>query len=184
MNKMGKAGILTRKLAECESITNYSKVIGFNEGPKKNGKVVTLHFENGSSQEYTESELFEVNGIETASVPSGESVRITESIPTIWKTLVGKAFHIRKDGKIMYQGIIQAEVYPKIFLISCFSCLDSEYTGKRLITLEKILENDGKSGLMNGWFFYENVEYMNEDYTFENRVDVSVVTLGKQVSVE
>ena len=59
MQTMGKAGILVKKLAEVESVVNHSQVIGFNEGPKKNGKAVTLHFQNGNFIEYTEAELFD-----------------------------------------------------------------------------------------------------------------------------
>ena len=178
---MGKAGILVKKLAASESITNHSQVIGFNEGPKKNGKIVTLHFENGSSQEYTEAELLTVNGIDTASVPSGESVRVIE--PSPWKTLVGKAFHIKIDGKIHYQGMIQAEPYPQIFVVSYFSWLDACSTGERLISLATILENNGTEvGGGNGWYFYESLYDMNEAYAFENNVDISQVTMGRMVS--
>ena len=78
MNSMGRAGILVKKLAESESIANHSQVIGFNEGPKKNGKVVTLHFQNGGSSAYTEDELFEKNGLQDLNhvIPTGESVSI------------------------------------------------------------------------------------------------------------
>jgi len=187
MNKMGKAGILVKKLAESESITNHSQVIGFNEGPKKNDKIITLHFENGSSQEYTKAELFQVNGINTASIPFGASPRILK--PSPWKTLVGKAFHIKIDGKIHYQGVIQAEPYPQIFVISYFSWLDACSTGERLISLATILENNGiehwnnEVGSGDGWFFYESLEDMNEAYAFENNVDVSQVTMGHMTSV-
>ena len=180
MNKMGKAGVLVKKLAVSESINNHSQVIGFNEGPKKKGKIVTLHFEDGRSQEYTEDELFIVNGITTDSVPSGESLRIVE--PSPWKTLVGKAFHIIEDGKIKYQGMIQAEPYSKIFIISHFSWLagtfdgDTCSTGERLMTLEQMLENN------DNWVFYESLDDMNEAYAFENNVDVSQVTMGRMVS--
>jgi len=59
MQKINNASSLVKTLAEVEARENKSTVMGFNEGPKKNGKIITLHFENGNSQSYTESELFE-----------------------------------------------------------------------------------------------------------------------------
>jgi len=101
-----------------------------------------------------------------------------------WNTLVGKAFHVKVNGKIHFQGMIHAEPYPKIFVITYFSWLDSYSTGERLISLDKILENSGyDTGSVNGWVFYESLEDMNEAYAFENNVDVSQVTMGSMVSV-
>jgi len=56
---MSNSSSLVKKLAETATMDNKSTVIGFSEGPKKNGKAVTLYFENGNSQSYTENELFE-----------------------------------------------------------------------------------------------------------------------------
>ena len=57
MQKMSKSSFLVKKLAETAAIDNKSTVIGFSDGPKKNGKIVTLYFENESFQGYTENEL-------------------------------------------------------------------------------------------------------------------------------
>jgi len=59
MQKMDKSSFLVKRLSETAAIDNNSTVIGFSEGPKKNGKIVTLYFENESSQGYTENELLE-----------------------------------------------------------------------------------------------------------------------------
>jgi len=123
-----------------------------------------------------------MNKMKKDSGTSGESIGLVE--PSPWETLVGKAFHIRINGKIHYQGMIQAEPYPKIFVISYFSWLDSYSTGEKLISLEKILENNGyDTGSNNGWVFYKSLYDMNEAYAFENNVDISQVTMGRMSSV-
>jgi len=59
------ASQLVKRLAYVETQEHKSKAIGFNQGPKKEGKVVTLHFENGTNQGYTVTELYEANGLQT-----------------------------------------------------------------------------------------------------------------------
>jgi hypothetical protein len=57
MQNMNKASILVKQLADEATVEHKSTIAGFSEGPKKFGKIVTLHFENGDSHEYTETEL-------------------------------------------------------------------------------------------------------------------------------
>ncbi len=58
-----RASRLVKRLAVVETQEHHSKAIGFNQGPKKNGKIVTLHFEDGTNQGYTTTELYAANGI-------------------------------------------------------------------------------------------------------------------------
>jgi hypothetical protein len=73
-----------------------------------------------------------------------------------WATLVGKAFHTHKDNKISHQGIIQSELYPKVFVITFFSWLDTLSTGEHVITLEEMIEEK--------WTFYSTIEQMRSAY--------------------
>ena len=66
MENLSKASKLVRELARREGYNHGSSVTGFNSGPKKNGYLLTLHFENGTAAFYTEKELWQANGIETA----------------------------------------------------------------------------------------------------------------------
>jgi hypothetical protein len=65
MENLGRASKLVRELARREGYNHGSSVTGFNSGPKKNGFLVTLRFENGTTASYTEGELFAANGIYT-----------------------------------------------------------------------------------------------------------------------
>jgi len=61
-----RASSLVKKLADVETQAHKSKAIGFNKGPQKtqkNGQIVILHFEDGTNQGYTVTELYEANGI-------------------------------------------------------------------------------------------------------------------------
>jgi hypothetical protein len=68
---LSRAGVLVRVLADRESQPGVyglapgheRNVLGFSQGPKAQGAVVTLHFERSISRAYTEEELLEANGI-------------------------------------------------------------------------------------------------------------------------
>jgi len=59
MQSMSRASILTKNLAVSETIRCNSEVLGFSEGPKKEGKLVTLYFEGGKKRSYTETHLLD-----------------------------------------------------------------------------------------------------------------------------
>ena len=82
MENLGRASKLVRELARREGYSHGSSVTGFNSGPKKNGFLLTLHFENGTSASYSEQELWTANGLTGLSPFDNSEVLVEWLSPT------------------------------------------------------------------------------------------------------
>ena len=67
-------------------------------------------------------------------------------------SLVGKFFHSFVDGKVSWQGIVNAEPAPGFFLIQLFEWLCGHPSDQEIIPIDQMV----------GWRFYDDVEDWRE----------------------
>jgi len=71
--------------------------------------------------------------------------------------LVGKWFHSHNEkGEIQWQGQVLGVVSDNHFLVQLYSWLDGTSTDMKIVSLEKIIEED--------WSFYSSDKKMRERY--------------------